>query len=853
MKPIILFSFLFISHFLVAQSFLEAPGLPFEGVRDGSVNFADVDGDGDKDVLVTGENNYRTSIAKLYLNNGKGKYTEVINTPFQGVEAGSAAFADIDGDQDMDVLITGETNDYKFISELFTNDGAGNFSKVLDTPFLGVFSGDCAFGDVDKDGDEDVVIVGLMDNGSSSAKLYLNDGRGKFSEKGTVFTGVRDGSSVAFGDIDGDQDLDVLITGSRFFEKANLYKNDGKGIFSVVPNTPFDDLYNGTINFADIDGDTDLDVLITGVRINEGVGTKLYRNNGLGNFVEIQNIPFKNVELSSVAFGDIDADQDLDVLITGYQGRSRIELFKNDGKGNFNMVNGIPALEVYYTAVAFEDVDGDQDLDLFLTGYGGGNGLLAKLFLNSGKGNFSEESPIFENAARSSVALSDVDKDGDADVMISGLNNSDEPVTILYKNKGNGTFDKGNKFPFQGVENSDINFADIDGDGDPDVLLIGKKGTGRDETYIAALYKNNGKGIFSLVPNTPFEGAASGAVEFSDIDGDGDKDVLIAGEYRAFFGRSRLYRNDGKGNFTEIMDTPFANFFDVAIAFVDVDGDQDEDVLISGSSDGFFGESKLYLNDGKGNFTEKTNTPFDDLYGKAVEFGDFDGDQDQDLLITGIESIRPITKLFKNDGKGNFTAVLNTPFEAVDDGAVKFFDPDEDQDLDLILSGKNQQGQLVTRFYENDGQGKYQKLNDFLFPGLQYCDIAIGDLDGNNSPDIVLSGQLQSKAPATRMYFNEYMITSNENNEREITSQAMLYPNPNTTGEVYLNFFSESNKRIKIHLYQLDGRLLFQQNVQVFNGNNNLKFDWPLLTNGMYLVSIIDAHFSKTVKMIIQK
>ena len=103
-------------------------------------------------------------------------FTEIPDTPFLDIAGGEMAFADVDGDNDMDVLFTGRINTI-YYAILYTNDGAGNFSEVPDTPFEGVAGSSLAFEDIDGDNDADVLIVGFGDSGYS-AKLYKNDGTG---------------------------------------------------------------------------------------------------------------------------------------------------------------------------------------------------------------------------------------------------------------------------------------------------------------------------------------------------------------------------------------------------------------------------------------------------------------------------------------------------------------------------------------------------------------------------------------------------------------------------------------------------------------------------------------------------
>ncbi|MCB9360780.1 MAG: VCBS repeat-containing protein [Flavobacteriales bacterium] len=358
---------------LTAQAqvqFQEVTPSPFNGVTNSSIAFADIDGDNDQDILMTGSDNLGGgAITNLYRNDGNGIFTLVAGTSFTGVYNSSIAFADIDGDNDQDVLITGYDNGNQNITELYTNDGSGNFTIASGTPLAGVNSGSVAFADVDGDNDKDVLITG-----ANSSKLYSNDGNGNFTlVNGTPFDGVSY-SSIAFADIDGDNDQDVLITGDNSSQYiAKLYTNDGSGNFTLVSGTPFTGVNSGAVAFADIDGDNDLDVLITG---NKGIVapiTFLYINDGSGNFTLVNGTPFSSVMISSVVFADVDKDNDQDLLITGYSGGPSgdlSELYSNDGNGNFTLVSGTPFIGVNSGSVAFADVDGDNDADLVLTGSG---------------------------------------------------------------------------------------------------------------------------------------------------------------------------------------------------------------------------------------------------------------------------------------------------------------------------------------------------------------------------------------------------------------------------------------------------------------------------------------------------
>ncbi|MEZ4851213.1 MAG: VCBS repeat-containing protein [Bacteroidia bacterium] len=333
MKSKFLFPFLVFTQVLSAQTFTEVPqSPPFQEVFFSSIAFADVDGDGDLDVLITGRSSLfggENQYSKLYTNDGVGNFTEMQGTPFESVGYSSIAFADVDGDGDQDVLITGRNSAYTPIAKLYTNDGVGNFSEMTGTPFDGVDTGSIAFADVDGDNDQDLLITGRTHSLALIAKLYTNDGQGSFTEMvGAPFLGVEAGS-VAFTDVDGDNDQDLLITGRYSLgggtETSKLYTNDGQGNFTENVGTQIADVENSSIAFADVDGDNDQDLLITGRYQSIYRITKMYTNDGVGNFSEMIGTPFDSVEFGSITFGDVDGDNDQDVSLQDEHSAQMVE------------------------------------------------------------------------------------------------------------------------------------------------------------------------------------------------------------------------------------------------------------------------------------------------------------------------------------------------------------------------------------------------------------------------------------------------------------------------------------------------------------------------------------------------
>ena len=628
----------------------------------------------------------------------------------------------------------------------------------------GVVDGSLAFSDIDGDGDEDVLITGKNALFQNVSRLYSNsDGVFTLLEDESI-EGVEDGS-VAFADVDGDGDEDVLVSGSvsNVERISSLYINDGSGNFDLDPNTPFDGVRFGSVGFSDIDGDSDMDVLITGLS-SGGIIAKLYANDGAGNFALVMNGSFDTffteVTGSSIAFSDVDNDGDDDVLITGrtsFNQRTAL-LYANDGSGSFSLISNTPFDGVSEGSVAFSDIDNDGDEDVIITGRRTSSQRIAQLYTNDGTGvfEFSEEND-FEGVERGSVAFSDIDNDGDNDLIITGRNDSLESRTTVYQNNGTGLFTEIITTSVNAVSGSSIDLSDVDGDGDQDLLITGAINTPLTEQFVAEiiseLYTNDGDGNFTQVSESAFEGIRTGAIAHSDIDGDGDEDVLITGENTYSVPIAKLYSNEGSGVFSEVSQTPFEGVIQGAVAFSDVDNDGDMDVLISGA--GSFGPvSNLYINDGSGVYTLATNTPFQEVEASAIAFSDVDNDGDEDVLITGrVSFAQGNTRLYVNDGSGNFTMVSGTVFPDAYSGSIAFADVDNDNDEDVLITGLSS-SQRITDLFLNDGSGNFSLAESTPFVGVYASSVNFEDVDTDGDLDLFLCGGANF-GPTSKLYLND--------------------------------------------------------------------------------------------------
>jgi len=856
MKLKLLFVSLFLSQILSAQIFTAPTAQEFEGVLESATAFADVDGDGDQDVIITGSQGFGDRISKLYINNGKGTFSEMPDTPFEEVLGGTVTFADVDGDNDQDVLITGQHSFGQEITKLYTNDGLGNFSEVWSTPFSNIIGRSVAFADMDGDNDPDLLISGRNGSNLPITVLYTNDGQGNFTElSGTPFDNLW-GNLITFMDVDGDNDPDVLISGTTAagpVEKiTKLYLNDGQGNFSEMAGSSFEGVEVSSMTFADVDGDNDPDVLVTGWTGSGSPISKLYTNDGQGIFSEVMNTPFDAVSVSSIAFADVDGDNDSDVLITGWntsvQGISK--LYTNDGLGNFSEVTGTPFEGVGHSSIAFSDVDGDNDPDVLITGRNSLDVGITILYGNDGQGNFSEltETP-FDDISNSSVAFADVDGDNDLDGLITGTNSAGYITTKLYKNDGQGNYAEVTGALFENVTGGDIAFMDVDGDNDPDVLITGTLASAQKSSK---LYLNDGQGNFSEVSNTPFVDVTDSSIAFMDVDGDTDSDVLITGRSDGGVAISKLYTNDGNGNFSEVENTTFVGVKSGSIAFADVDGDNDPDVLITGRNDNDEGIAQLYNNDGLGNFSEAMGTPFDGLVNSSIAFADVDGDNDVDLLHMGYDGFDyTISKLYSNDGQGNFTEITETPFIGVSSGSIAFADVDGDNDPDVLITGfSHSTFQQFTKMYLNDGLGNFSELEDTPFLNVGSGSIAFADVNGDTDLDVLITGEDDYGQRFSRLYTNKSVLTSIEEVALELDLEFTLYPNPVASSHLKVNFNSTKNSDVILRLYNSNGQLLMQQKEFTNLGSQDILVNVSGLPAGNYFIQLEDGNRTGVGKFI---
>ena len=351
---------------------------------------------------------------------------------------------------------------------------------------------------------------------------------------------------------------------------------------------------------------------------------------------------------------------------------------------------------LYFSCMDFGDIDNDGDIDMVIIG-NLDPGVISKVYKNEGN-NFVEFSSSLPSVNVGTIELFDSDNDGDLDVLLSGQTENFTSMSFIMTNDGNGNFTDSDNQEIIDLTFSSSSISDVDADGDLDILL-----NGFDDTSARTdLYLNDGNGNYTLDTGNSFVPADDGDAVFADVDNDGDEDLFVVGWDENSIPMSHLYINDGAGNFTQ-SESEFVGVLRASILPVDVDGDDDIDVLISGIVTSSLHQTKLYLNDGLGNFSESTTGSFSDIGNGSLTGSDIDLDGDIDILLSGNEanSFTALTELYINNGDGSFLLDDVETIEGFILGQAEFVDFDQDGDDDLFLTGLNSDLRAIHQLYEN--------------------------------------------------------------------------------------------------------------------------------------------------------
>ena len=680
-----------------AQDFSENKTVSFENIWKGSSKWADIDNDNDLDLILCGGTFTTppyTPVTKIYLNNG-GAFSEQ-TSPIVGVCYSGLDLGDYDNDGDLDLVITGKNNSGQVVCNVYTNEN-GSFTINSNISITPVYKGEVLWVDYNNDGKSDLFVCGNNSDDEPIAKMYQNIHENLFEEQtGMGFTGVTN-ACASLTDFNNDGFTDLLISGSDGTNEITvLYKNEHGNAFSVHTTT-IDGVIDGSANWSDYNNDGYMDLIITG-QSDEGLITKIYQNNAENTFSELVGTPFAKVKFGKVIWGNYNNDSLNDIIVAGNDFSGKIaKLYKNTGSNLFIEQQISDSLEdVRDCSLNWVDYDKDNDPDVFLTGYTGSE-IVTKLYTNNATQANTKPSPPDGLAGETFI-------------------NTDSTGTVMLSwNPATDT-----ETPVNGI------------------------------TYNLSIRQNS---IFGNILNSLSNDSTGVAQEgYRKIVGPGNcfhvhDSVTFNLPYGQYLWKVQAIDNVFSGStfsteqsFTigpyNALDTvPLPQLAWGAARWGDYDNDGDMDIMVSGADATATTHAKIFRNNGNGHFIEQLIS-LTGVYGTG-EWADVDNDNDLDLLISGYNTAGYHSFLYTNNGDNTFSETFPNIPKLVN-SSIDFGDYDNDGDLDVIITGTDALNNKISRICSNDGYGNFDTLSMNL-TGVK-GDAKWGDFNNDGYLDIFLTG-----------------------------------------------------------------------------------------------------------------
>ncbi|NER14147.1 BspA family leucine-rich repeat surface protein [Leptobacterium flavescens] len=745
-----------------------------EGAR--SVHAADLDGDGDMDILSASEVDNKIAWSE---NLGKGKFrNHFISRHAEG--ARSVHAADLDGDGDMDVLSASYQDDK---IAWYQNNGAGRFTKHHFISRHAEGASSVYTADLDGDGDLDVLSASYD---SDKIAWYQNDGKGKFPKHHFISRNARGASSVYSADLDGDGDMDVL-SASWKDNKIIWYQNNGAGNFSRHYTISQDVEGAFSVHATDLDGDGDIDVIAASEtsdkiiwfeNINKVLGPPLFPRLTVIKQWKEHIISTRADGAVSVHAADLDEDGDMDILSASFID-DKIAWYENLGGGNFGDAQSNQRIINKYadgaTSVYTADLNNDGDLEVLSASYL--DGKIAWYYNPIDRKNPGVTGPdkkVISNVAGSVRSVDTGDLDGDGDMDVVSAHYGDNKI-VWFENKdrkGNFDFRAGNPYTNQKEIATDINSpilvhtARLDNNESTDILLSSFNKT--------VWFRNNGDGTFEeqqAIVNDHY--GVPTAIYAADIDNDRDNDVFLAtstgadrhGNFdsdllwyenyvsrdgtRTFRGRASNHNPDREYNIISRSNNRISSIYPL-----DMDGDQDMDVITAEGNEILWHENSFDIRhaDGQGRLVrerkwEKHTISTTAVDARSVYAADIDNDGDIDVLSAsyGDNTITWHENTWRMSGSVGEILVREQAWrehrisvKALGVNSVRAVDMDGDGDMDVVATSQKDH---TVAWYENLGDGKFgdpssnKKLISKNTKGARW--VHTEDLDGDGYQDVL--------------------------------------------------------------------------------------------------------------------
>ncbi|MFQ5649331.1 MAG: FG-GAP-like repeat-containing protein, partial [bacterium] len=707
------------------------------GVSRGAVILADFNGDGALDLFLSGLTAGATPMAKVYFFADQSVSDSL---SFTGVVNSAAAVGDLDSDNDLDLLLTGMSQDSAVSRVYWMQDGLPADS----TDLRGVFNSAAAVADLDNDGDLDLLLTGTCNADTAVSMIYRNQA-GDFVLTPAPLPDVTRGA-VAFADWDNDQDVDFLLTGWDEAQRkaiAWLYRNDnGHYEFERALKGVFD----SAVAWGDYNDDGLVDLVLTGdTSQGADIITVIYRNTGDG-FLQKQKL--QGAATGDIAAGDFDNDGDLDFIIAGDNGPGGIaEMYEND-TGTFHLAE-FGLLPVTHSALAVGDYDDDGTLDVVLAGESQAGSPVTVLYRNP--------SSDIDSAPHPPQNLTATNKRDAIKLRWQPANDDRTPAEALTYNLQIGSLPGGVDVLSPG--------ADLDS-GQRKIFQMGNAWQnsawtvrGLEEgTYswrVQAIDHGFKPSRFSPEQHFLIDRTPPARPTLLEAIVDSAQVTLIWSRTPApDLWQYRIYVRPEAGDFA-LRDSTFG---DTSITIRDLTNEVETSFIVTAvdvSRNESDASNEIQATPFAVPFSDGF-VPFPPLVQGDAAWGDYDSDGDLDLILTGLNGTLPVTRIYRNDLDAERFVLVNEALPGVYDSSVAWGDYDNDDDLDLLIAGETSDGSFISHIYENrreNGPPTFVLTPDRLLP-IRSGAVAWCDFDNDGDLDAIVCGEGRESEPATRLYRN---------------------------------------------------------------------------------------------------